>query len=48
MDKKDSKKARDALRESLKINPRYAPAWKALGNIFYENENTVNASKFYK
>lgn len=47
MVKKDFKKATDSLKETLKINPKFAAAWKQIGHIFFENNNYTNASKYF-
>jgi hypothetical protein len=39
MEKKEFKKATDSFRETLKLNSRFIAAWKAIGHIFYENNN---------
>jgi tetratricopeptide (TPR) repeat protein len=35
------------LKECLKLNPKFALAWKQLGHIYYEANNSQNACKFY-
>ena len=46
-EKKDFKKANESFKECLKLNPRFALAWKAIGHIFYETNNSENACKYY-
>jgi tetratricopeptide (TPR) repeat protein len=31
-----------------KLNPRYSEAWKGIGNIFFDNNQTQNATKYYQ
>jgi len=31
------KQATSYFKETLKINPRFSEAWKAIGNIFFDN-----------
>jgi len=34
---KEFKKATEYFKDTLKANPRCSDAWKAIGNIFFEN-----------
>jgi tetratricopeptide (TPR) repeat protein len=45
---KESQKALASLKQCLKINSIYGPAWKLIGDILYEENNISNAAKYYK
>ena len=47
MEHKNHKKATNAFKETLRSNPRYAAAWKAIGNIFFDNDSSTSATKYY-
>jgi len=47
MEKKDYKKATEEFKETLRINSRFTGAYKAIGLIYYENNNPTNACKYY-
>ena len=47
-EKKDPKKALEYLKESLKLNTKFSPSFKAIGNILYESGNNKNAIKYYE
>lgn len=48
MEKKEFKKATEEFKETLRINSRFTGAYKAIGLIYYENNNPLNACKYYQ
>lgn len=48
IEKQDFKEAFESLKQALKINSKQGQTYKAIGHIFYENENPTNATKYYK
>ncbi len=48
LEKKENKKALDNLKESLKINPKFPPAYKAVGHILSSAGNIGNAIRYYQ
>ncbi len=40
LEKKDTKGATDSFKATLKADPRYSEAWKAIGHIFFDNNSS--------
>lgn len=48
IEKKENKKALDHFKESLKINPKFGPSYKAIGHILSGAGNVSNAIRYYQ
>lgn len=47
IEKKDYKGATEEFKETIRISERFTGAYKAIGLIYYENNNPSNACKYY-
>lgn len=47
LEKTQFKKATDAFKETLKLEPRFSDAWKAIGKILLDNNQIQNAIKYF-
>jgi tetratricopeptide (TPR) repeat protein len=45
---KENQKAQEAYKNIIRINPKYAPAWKGIGDILFNSNKHGSAEKYYQ